>query len=305
MSTQLKTTVNNSLTKQNQKPTFSSFMTSSAVKSKISSMIGGKDSGGFITSIVSAVSINNTLAECDYMSIFSAAMVGAALKLHPSPQLGQYYFVPFNDKKKGCKVAQFQIGYKGYIQLAKRSGIYKKINVVSIKEGELIKYDPLEEELQVNLIQDDTEREQTPTMGYYAMFEELNGFKKTMYWSIEKMQAHADKYSQAFRLENYKKLKAGKINSDELWKYSSFWYKDFDGMAHKTMLRQLISKWGTMSIELQNAIDKDMAVIDERGNATYVDSPDFDIQEPEKVIEAKSPESSQGQPEDNEDLFQQ
>lgn len=196
-----------------------------------------------------------------------------ALKLSPSPQLGQYYLVPFNDKKRNCKVTQFHLGYKGYIQLAIRSGMYRKLNVQAVKEGELVKYDPFNEEIEIKLIDNPDEREKAETTGYYAMFEYTNGFKKCMYWSKEKMLAHADKYSMAFSADNYKKLQSGKIPQSDLWKYSSFWYKDFDGMAYKTMLRQLISKWGIMSIDLQTAIDKDMAVMREDGTTDYIDNP--------------------------------
>ena len=112
------------------------------------------------------------------------------------------------------------------------------------------------------------------------MFEYTNGFKKAMYWSKEKMLAHADKYSQAFSLKatggncpkvSYADYEAGKVPESEMWKYSSFWYKDFDGMAYKTMLRQLISKWGVMSIDMQTALDSDMAVINEDGTKEYVE----------------------------------
>ena len=216
------------------------------------------------------------LQECTSPSIVNAALLGEALNLSPSPQLGQFYMVPFDNKKKGCKEAQFQLGYKGYIQLAKRSGVYKKINVLSIKAGELISYNPLEEELEINLIEDDYVRENTPTIGYYAMFEEVNGYRHSIYWSKQRMLAHAEKYSFAFYKNGGAKslelLEEGKIPEKDMWKYSSFWFKDFDAMAHKTMLRQLISKWGTMSIDLQNAIDKDMAVIHEDGKTEYVDA---------------------------------
>ena len=130
------------------------------MKKRINEMVGGEKGQQFITSIISAVSTNPGLAECDYSSIVSAALLGQSLNLTPSPQLGQYYLVPFNDKKRGCKVAQFQLGYKGYIQLAIRSGYYKKINVIAIKEGELLKYDPLAEEIEVNMIEDDEVREE-------------------------------------------------------------------------------------------------------------------------------------------------
>lgn len=264
--------VKNSLVKKEQKQTFSVFLAQDAIKQKINEMVGGAKGQQFITSIISAVSTNPKLAECDYSSILSAALLGQALNLTPSPQLGQYHLVPFNDSKRNCKVAQFQIGYKGYIQLAIRSGYYKKLNVIAIKEGELIKYDPLNEEIDVNLIEDDEVRENTKTIGYYAMFEYQNGFRKTLYWTKKKMLSHANKYSQAFNSESYQKLQEGKIPEKDLWKYSSFWYKDFDGMAFKTMLRQLISKWGIMSVDMQEAYTKDMSAIDENGNYEYVEN---------------------------------
>lgn len=276
--------VQNSLVKKEQKQTFSAFLAQDAMKKKINEMVGGEKGQQFITAIISAVSTNPGLAECDHSSIVSAALLGQSLNLTPSPQLGQYYLVPFNDKKRGCKVAQFQLGYKGYIQLAIRSGYYKKINVLAIKEGELIKYDPLAEEIEVNLIEDDELREATTTIGYYAMFEYQNGFRKTMYWSKKKMLAHANKYSQAFNSESYKNLQEGKIPQSDLWKYSSFWYKDFDGMAYKTMLRQLISKWGIMSIEMQEAYTKDMATIKENGEYEYVDNIETTYDEQETTL---------------------
>lgn len=288
--------VQNSLVKKEEKKTFSNFLMGEAIKKKINETVGGANGQRFITSILSAVSTNQSLQECEHSSIISAAFLGEALKLSPSPQLGQYYMVPFNKKIKLqngeeqiIKVAQFQMGYKGYIQLAIRSGYYKKINVLAIKEGELIKYDPFTEELEVNLIEDDEIREQTPTVGYYAMFEYLNGFRKTLYWSKKKMLVHADKYSQAFSVDatngkypkvSFADFEAGKVPEKDMWKYSSFWYKDFDGMAFKTMLRQLISKWGIMSIDLQNAMEKDMATIKENGDYEYIET-----QEQNDVIE--------------------
>lgn len=250
--------VKNSLVKKEEKKTFSAFLAQDAMKKKINEMVGGEKGQQFITSIISAVSTNPQLAECDNSSIVSAALLGQALNLSPSPQLGQYYMVPFNDSKRGCKVAQFQIGYKGYIQLAIRSGQYKKLNVLAIKEGELKKYDPLNEELEVQLIENEEEREKAITIGYYAMFEYLNGFRKTIYWSKEKMEAHALKYSMGYRAK----------------KGYTFWEKDFDGMAYKTMLRQLISKWGIMSVDLtmQKALESDMAVINDNGTYDYVDN---------------------------------
>lgn len=238
------------------KPKFSIAIQTDAYKKLINNTLGDpKRASKFIASISSAVATNPQLQLCDAGSILSGALLGEALNLSPSPQLGQYYLVPFNDKQKG-KVAQFQLGYKGYIQLAIRSGQYKKLNVLSIKEGELIKYDPLNEEIEVKLIEDEEVREKTKTIGYYAMFEYVNGFKKSMYWSKKKMENHAITYSAGYRAK----------------KGYTFWEKDFDGMAYKTMLRQLISKWGIMSIDMQEALTKDMAVVNTDGSYDYVDN---------------------------------
>lgn len=247
--------VNNSLVKS-KKTNLTAYLTSDAVKSQINKVIGGANGDRFVSSIISAVQTNASLKDCTSPSIVSAALLGYSLKLSPSPQLGQYYLVPFYNRKKGLSEAQFNLGYKGYIQLALRSGQYKKLNVLAIKEGELINYNPLDEEIEVKLIDDEEERENAKTIGYYAMFEYLNGFKKTMYWSKAKMESHALKYSQGYKAK----------------KGYTFWENDFDSMAYKTMLRQLISKWGIMSIDMQSALDSDMGVIKEDGTVDYVDN---------------------------------
>lgn len=257
----------NSLVQQDttRKPAFSVFLTNDIVKRKINEVVGGKDGQRFMTQILSAVTTNPALQECEQMSILNCAFLGEGLKLSPSPQLGQYYMVPFKKWRRGADgnmevasvKATFVLGWKGYIQLAIRSGYYKKINVLEIKEGELVNFDPLEESIEVTLIDDEEAREAATTIGYYAMFEYQNGFKKTIFWSKRKMMIHADKYSKAFTKEGYDRLMAGKVSASEKYKYSSFWYTDFDGMALKTMVRQLIGKWGIMSIDMQKAYDAD------------------------------------------------
>ncbi len=268
--------VQNSLAKRQQKTGLTAYLTQDAVKKQINSIIGGKNGSRFISSIVSAVQANPALQECTNPSILSAALLGESLNLSPSPQLGQYYLVPYDNKNKGAKEAQFQLGYKGYIQLAIRSGQYKKLNVLAIKEGELIRFDPLNEEIEVNLISDEAAREEAETIGYYAMFEYINGFRKAMYWSREKMMAHAKKYSPGYKKD---------IEKGTQW---TFWAKDFDGMAYKTMLRQLISKWGVMSIEMQSAIDSDMAVIHEDGTKEYVE---YEVQN--DVVSEQEPKATE------------
>lgn len=255
-----------------QKLTISGYLSQEKIKTWINGMIGSeKEAQKFISSIISATSTTPALQACEPTTIVSSALLANALDLSLSPQLGLAYMVPFEDNENGRTVATFILGYKGYIQLAIRSGKYRKINVVAVKEGEFVSYNPLTEDLQVNLIADDEERERAATVGYYAYFELVNGFQKSLYWSKKKMLLHADKYSKAFNLEakkgkqpkydrvSYADFEAGKVPEAEMWKYSSFWYKDFDGMAYKTMLRQLISKWGIMSIDMQEAFDRDGA----------------------------------------------
>lgn len=261
------------------KPKFSVAIQSDTYKNLINQTLGDKDRASrFIASISSAVATNPSLQECDAGTILSGALLGESLNLSPSPQLGQYYLVPYYDSKRGCKVAQFQLGYKGYIQLAIRSGQYKKLNVLAIKKGELVKYDPLNEEIEVNLIDDEEERENAETIGYYAMFEYTNGFRKSLYWSKSKMEKHALKYSKGYSAH----------------KGYTFWETDFDGMAFKTMLRQLISKWGIMSIDMQQAVEKDMATINTDGTYEYVENDEetmLEQEEPKDEIENQQEET--------------
>lgn len=277
--------VQNSLVAKKKATGFTAYLTADAVKEQINKVVGSKNGTRFISSIVSAVNNNTMLQECTNSSILSGALLGESLNLSPSPQLGQYYLVPFKDKNKGTTLAQFVLGYKGYLQLAIRSGQYKKINVLSIKEGELVRYDPLNEEIEVNLIEDEEEREKAPTIGYYAMFEYVNGFKKAMYWSRAKMEAHALKYSAGYAAD---KRKGNQY---------TFWSKDFDGMAYKTMLRQLISKWGIMSIDLVTAIDADMTIVNEDGSKSYVEVEEevnnYTENEPEKIIDGEVVEKAE------------
>ena len=271
-----------------QKTGITTFLNSVNVVANIDQALGQDNRQRFITGVISAVNNNAALQECTNQSILSGALLGESLKLSPSPQLGHYYLVPFKDKNKGM-VAQFQLGYKGYIQLAIRSGQYKKLNVLAIKEGELKYFDPLNEEIKINLMIDKwDEREEAKTVGYYAMFELVNGFRKAIYWSKKQMMNHADKYSPAFSAKettvhtrygekkkvSFEDFEAGNFPIEDAWMYSSFWYKNFDGMAYKTMLRQLISKWGIMSVDLQNAFENDMTFTDDNGHVSYGEEDD-------------------------------
>lgn len=252
---------------------FTNFMTSNVVTKKVNDILGDEQAGKrFISSIITAVNANPSLKECDNASILSGALLGESLSLSPSPQLGRYYLLPFKDKNRGM-VAQFILGYKGYLELAQRSGQYKDINVIEIREGEYKGRNKTTGNPEFEFIEDDDERETKKIIGYMASFTLINGFTKTIYWGVKKMEEHALQYSSGYRADKKNKTSY------------TFWSKDFTGQAFKTMLRQLISKWGVLSIELQNAYDNDMAVINEDGSKTYVDNiPDaeFEVQEQPK-----------------------
>ncbi len=283
-----------------QKPKFSVAIRSDAYQKLINNTLGDPERAKrFVSAITSAVAVNPDLQNCDAGTILAGALLGESLNLSPSPQLGQYYLIPFECKVKGAdgkvqyktdesgqkitddkgrwipvteKRAQFCLGYKGYIQLALRSGQYKSLNVVAVKEREFIKWNQFTEELKCDWNESE-DRESLNTVGYAARFEYLNGFTKTIYWSKNKMLAHADKYAPAFSADDMKRIENGEVSDKDMWKYSSFWYKDFDDMAMKTMLRQLIGRWGIMSAEFCTAYEHDNNLIDFDGNGGFVNSP--------------------------------
>lgn len=255
------------LTTTTQKPTgIATYLKGDAVKANISGVIGEKNTTRFISSVVSAVQSNPNLARCTNQSILSAALQGEALQLPPSPQLGYYYFVGYRNKKQvdgkwvEVEEATFQLGWKGLLQLAIRSGMYRSIVVNEIKAGE-IEYNPITEEIALHPIRNPAEREAAKTIGYYAAFELTSGFKKQIFSPVETLEAHAKRYSRSYRYD----LSSGKK--------SSLWSTDFDSMARKTMIRQLLSKWGIMSVEMQQAYVADQAVIESDGSVRYVDNP--------------------------------
>lgn len=268
-----------------QKPKFSVAITTKSYQKLINNTLGDPERAKrFIASITSAVAVNPALQDCDAGTILAGALLGESLNLSPSPQLGQYYLVPFDCSLKGPdgkkiwvmdengkhvtdekgkwiavteKKAQFVLGYKGYIQLALRSGHYSDLDVMEIREGEYLGKDPATGKPRFQFIEDDDARDVVPVIGYMAFFEYLNGFRKVLYWSKQKMITHADTYSPAYSASAHKKILDGEIPERDMWKHSSLWYKKFDDMAKKTMLRQLISKWGVMSTELQQAYAQD------------------------------------------------
>lgn len=217
--------------------------------------IMGKKAAPFMASIVN-VSNLPSLKDSDPNSIISSAIVAATLDLPIDQNLGFAYIVPYNTKEG--KKAQFQMGYRGYIQLAMRTGQYKTINAIEIYKGEIKRVNRLTGEIEFNDDEDLIDRD--TVVGYMAYFKLLNGFEKTLYMTKEEMEKHAKKYSQSY-------------GSSKDWvSKNSLWSTDFDGMAIKTVIKRLLSKYGILSIEMQNAITNDQAVMSNEGNPEYVDN---------------------------------
>ncbi|MCU9815868.1 recombinase RecT [Paraclostridium sp. AKS73] len=217
--------------------------------------IMGKKAAPFMASIVN-VSNLPSLKDSDPNSIISSAIVAATLDLPIDQNLGFAYIVPYNTKEG--KKAQFQMGYRGYIQLAMRTGQYKTINAIEIYKGEIKRVNRLTGEMEFNDDEDLIDRD--TVVGYMAYFKLLNGFEKTLYMTKEEMERHAKKYSQSY-------------SSQKKWVVdSSLWSTDFDGMAIKTVIKRLLSKYGILSVEMQNAISNDQAVMNNEGKPEYVDN---------------------------------
>ena len=235
-----------------------SFLATDSIQENVKKIVGEKDAQRFISSVVSAVQTNPTLAECTNKSILNAALLGQSLNLPQSPQLGMFYLIPYDNKKSGVKEAQFQISYKGLIQLAIRSGQYKKLHVTDIREGELKYYNAITDEYTFTPETDMAKRINLKVIGYYAYFELVNGYKKDIYWSREQMEEHAKKYSVSYRKG-----------------WDSVWKSDFDRMAFKTLIKQLLSRYGVMSVEMSKAVVNDQAVLEEENDPKYVDNVDI------------------------------
>lgn len=260
------------LTKQNtslsNRPKFSVALQSEGYKKLINDTLGDpKIAQRFIANISSVVSNNYQLQKCEPASILSAGFQAESLNLPLNQSLGYAYVVPYGDK------GQFQLGYKGFVQLAIRSGQYLDIDVFTIKDGEYKGRDKNTGRPIFEFIEDDEVAEKKEVIGYMATFTLLNGFNKQLYWSKEKTIKHAKQYSKSF----------GNGSKTDLWTNA------FDLMAMKTVLKQLLSKYGLLSVELQQAFEADQAVIDEKGNKQYVDNSDYEeVVDTGEIIEEDS-----------------
>ncbi len=212
----------------------------------------------FMSSVISVANGNPQLRKAEPMSIIGAAMVAATMQLQVIPTLGQCYIIPYGSK------AQFQVGYLGILQLCQRSGQFKKILAAPVHEGEYISGDEFDEDY----VFDKKQKKSDKVIGYMAKFELLNGFTKVAYWDIDKVKAHATKFSQAFR--------SG---------YNSPWKSDFDAMAQKTVLKSIL-KFAPKTIEMQNAVTFDQAVVN--ANTSDVQDLDIDAFTPEYVDNIES-----------------
>lgn len=223
----------------------------------------------FVSNITALVANDAKLQACEPVSLMYAGIKATALDLPLDQNLGFAYVIPYNDKKSGKVVAQFQIGYKGFVQLAIRSGQFKTINVTEVKEGELKELNLLTGEIGFDPMPN---RADLPTIGYVAYIRLTNGFEKMLYMSTGEVEHHAAKYSQSYSSKN------------KYVKDSSKWTTDFDSMAKKTVLKLLLARYAPLSVDMQQGINSDQSVIDEKGTH-YVDNPSVEEAVAEEISE--------------------
>lgn len=256
-----------------EKTGIASYLTSPAIIENITNVLGKDHVDRFIADVVACVQNNETLAQCTNKSIFSAALLTRSINLPLTPQLGYCYLVPYDNKKQingrteYVKEAVFQMGWKGYVQLALRSNNYRKLIATDVRKGEVADYNPFEDQYAIHPLSFEKRMEKTengnfliPIIGYYAKFELVNGFMKEAFMSHEDMLAHAKTYSKSYRRD-----------LDKHTSYS-YWTTKFEDMAKKTMIRQLLSKWGLLTAELEKAYIHDMAIEREDGTLDYIDN---------------------------------
>lgn len=244
---------------------FNQTITNPSTQKYLSDVLGERK-GSFVNNLTALVANNANLQECQPLTIMFAALKATALNLPLENSLGMAYCIPYKDNKKGITVAQFQLGYKGFVQLSLRSGQFKVIpSATEIKEGELKSRNRLTGECVFDFINDDTERAKAKTIGYASYFRLLNGAESTFYMSVEEMQAHAMRYSQTYR-SKYDNIKQ-----------SSKWTTDFDEMAKKTVIKLNLSKNAPLSVEMQDAIRADQSIQYKENEYEYIDNEDNSI----------------------------
>jgi len=246
-------TVKNLLSQENYKKRFEEIL--------------GKKAAGFTSSVINLVNGNTNLQECIPQTVIASAAVAATLDLPIDPNLGFAYIVPY--KVKGVAKAQFQMGYKGFIQLAMRTGQYKTMNAAEVYEGEIKSHNRITGEIEFDF----EGKKSNKVIGYVAYFKLLNGFEKYLFMSVEEIEAHAKRYSKSFSYS------------------SSAWQTNFHEMALKTVIKRLLSKYGILSIEMQTAVKADQAVINKFGDdgmeCDYIDAQGEEVNDETSDAEAE------------------
>lgn len=219
----------------------------------------GNNAAAFMSGVIAVANGSASLRASDPQSILGAAVLAATLKLPVSPQLGQAHIVPYKNKS-GVFIAQFQMGWRGFVQLAIRSGQYYTINCSEVYDGELVNYNHITGDCKF----DPTLKKSSRIIGYAAYFKLLNGFEKYVYMTVDEVTAHAKKYSKSFHSADGK------------------WQQDFDAMARKTVIKMILSKWGVLSIEMQTALAADQAEVKQEDGGdfefNYIDNDTIDAE---------------------------
>jgi recombination protein RecT len=234
----------------------------------------------FIASLVSLSNLTPGLAQCEPRSLMMCGLKAASLNLPLDNNLGFAYAIPYKNREKGITEAQFQMGYRAFIQLGMRTGLYKSMNVIDIRDGELVLWDALTEDLKLKIIDNEIDREKTPIHGYAAMFELRNGFRKVIYKKRDALLAHGVRFSKAYK--------------------SGPWQSDVDAMCKKTLIKELLSKWGPLSTEIMEGIKYDQSVIRETESGATV--PDYTDNQDEVVPKQVTYDIPEGMKEDIDNL---
>lgn len=258
--------MSNQLQKPETQLTVKTLFAKDEVRRKFADMLG-KKAQGFMTSVLQIVAQNKLLAKAEPASVYHAAAVAATLDLPINDNLGFAYIIPYNQRQQDGQfktVAQFQMGYKGFIQLAQRSGVFQTISSAPVYEGQVVEQNPL-----TGFKFDFTQRKNDVVVGYAAYFRLMNGFEKTLFMSIDELKKHGQRYSKTFGNKN------------------GLWTSDFDAMASKTVIKLLLSKFAPLSVEMQRAVITDQSVINDADatDITYVDNEEVDVdKEAERVV---------------------
>lgn len=251
--------------------TFNRAITNPSTQKYLQEVLGERK-GSFVNNLTALVANNTNLQECEPYTVMFAAMKATALNLPLDNSLGMAYVIPYNDNKRGVTVAQFQLGYKAYKQLALRTGLFKIINATDVREGEIASRNRLTGEINFNFNEDEKERLELPIVGFVSYFRLNNGFESTFYMSREEVEKHALRYSQTYKSAN------------KYVKENSKWSTDFDAMALKTVTKLNLSKNAPLSVELSDAIKADQSVmIKSENDYEYIDNEETNVVDNEKA----------------------